>query len=110
MIQKIIERLQAGETIEGHKESGNSMRPLIKHREPITLAPVDTDKVREGDIVLCKVKGRIFTHLVLATKIDEVLIGNNHGHINGWAKRHNIYGIVTHVDGVERPGVKEKVL
>lgn len=109
MIEKIIERLSAGEVIEGYKESGNSMRPKIKHRQPVTLAPVDTDKVEPGDIVLVKVKGRIYTHLVHASKMDAVLIGNNHGHINGWARRSNIYGIVTHVDGVEISSSREKV-
>lgn len=110
MIEKIIERLQAGEVIENYKESGNSMTPIIKHRQPITIAPVDTHKVTEGDIVLVKVKGRIYTHLVHATNMDRVLIGNNHGRVNGWAARRNIFGIVTHVDGRERASAREKVL
>jgi hypothetical protein len=36
----VVQRLVAGETVENHRESGNSMVPLIRHREPVTLAPV----------------------------------------------------------------------
>lgn len=103
------EALQRGEIVEGYKESGNSMKPRIHHRQPITLAPAQVDKIEEGDIVMVKVKGRIFTHLVKATNVDQVLIGNNHGHINGWAARRNIYGIVTHVDGVEIKSSRDKI-
>ena len=41
-----------------------------------------------GDIVFCKVKGRYYTHLVRAKGDRGVLIGNNHGKINGWTKAH----------------------
>lgn len=37
-------------------------------------------------IVFCKVKGRYYTHLVKAKGDRGVLIGNNHGRINGWTK------------------------
>ncbi len=104
-----LERLANGETIENYKESGNSMVPRIHSRQPITLAPVDGEKVNVNDIVVAKVKGRYYTHLVVATRTGEVCIGNNHGHINGWAKRHNIYAIVTHVDGREITSSREKV-
>lgn len=39
-----------------------------------------------GDIVFCKVKGRYYTHLVKAKGDRGVLIGNNHGRINGWTE------------------------
>lgn len=109
MKELIIARLNAGEIIEGYTEAGNSMLPLIASKQPVTLAPVDVDKLEEGDIVLCKVKGKYYTHLVKATRVDGVLIGNNRGHINGWASRNNVYGIVTHIDGVERRHAKDKV-
>ena len=43
-------------------------------------------------------------------KIRFAVIGLNHGHINGWASKRNIYGIVTHVDGVPRPRIEGKTL
>jgi len=90
-----IEKLLNGEEIIS-KEPGNSMTPLIKHRQPVKIAPITWDKCEVGDIVYCKVHGRVFTHLVKA-KDDEkgLLIGNNHGHNNGWTKI--IYGKVIEI-------------
>ena len=90
-----IEKLLAGETITS-KESGNSMIPLIKSQQPVQIEPSNWQDVEVGDIVYCKVKGNIYTHLVKA-KNDKrgCLIGNNHGRINGWTK--NVYGKVTKV-------------
>lgn len=105
-----IERLQRGETVENYREGGNSMVPLIYSRQPVTLEPVDTSKLEKGDIVLVKVRGKIYTHKVIGTRKGEVQIGNNHGHVNGWTKLSNVYGIVTEVDGVARGGARMKVL
>lgn len=104
----IAARLLAGETVE-NKEGGNSMVPLIHSRQPVTIEPVDPTKLEPGDIVFVKVRGRFFTHLVKALRGNEVQIGNNHGHINGWAKSYNVFGIITAVDGVARPGARAKV-
>lgn len=48
------------------------------------MEPTNLDEVEVGDIVFCKVKGRYYTHLVKAKGDRGVLIGNNHGKINGW--------------------------
>ncbi|MFA6603377.1 MAG: hypothetical protein WCT10_00880 [Patescibacteria group bacterium] len=106
----ILERLARGETIENHREPGNSMAPLIRHREPVTLAPVDASKLERGDIVLAKVRGRFFTHKVSAVQGDKVQIANNHGRVNGWTSRRQVYAIVTAVNGVPRLRAAEKVL
>lgn len=85
-----VEKLLAGETIIS-KEPGNSMLPLIKSKQPVVLAPTTWQDVEVGDIVYCKVKGRLFTHLVKAKNEDKgCQIGNNKGHINGWTKQ--VYG------------------
>jgi hypothetical protein len=100
MREKIIERLENGEFVTNYKESGHSMEPKIKHRQPITLAPPHKGMVAPGDIVFCKVKGNYYTHLVLAEddSTNQVLIGNNKGGVNGWTPRKNIYGIVVAVE------------
>lgn len=96
----IIDTLKCGLTVEDYREGGNSMTPIIKSRQPITLAPVlNPDLLTKGDIVLCKVNGRRYTHLITATKPGYVQISNNHGHVNGWTSWANVYGIVTHIDG-----------
>ena len=44
----IIKRIQEGKNID-LKEGGNSMTPIIRHREPVTLYPVDTSKLEVGE-------------------------------------------------------------
>ena len=107
-LQMLISRLEAGEKVE-NKEGGNSMLPLIKSKQPVTIEAVDTSKLEKGDIVYVKVHGRVYTHLITALKAGEVQIGNNHGGINGWTKLDNVYGIITEIEGVPVRGAKEKV-
>lgn len=90
-----IEKLMNGETIIS-KEPGNSMLPLIKSKQPVKLAPITWDKVEVGDIVYCKVRGNLYTHLVKAKDANKgCLIGNNKGHLNGWTK--NVFGKVIEI-------------
>ncbi len=107
-VASVIAKLQAGETVE-NREGGNSMVPLIYSNQPVTISPVDPDKLEKGDIVYVKVRGNVYTHKVLAVRGNEVQIGNNKGGVNGWTGKHNVYGIVTHIEGVERSGALKKV-
>ena len=92
---KTAERLLAGETFV-NREPGNSMTPKIQSRQPVRLAPATWETVEVGDIVFCKVRGNYYTHLVKAKQNDRgVLIGNNHGNINGWTKQ--VYGKVIEI-------------
>jgi hypothetical protein len=69
------EMLMSGKSIERHKEAGNSMLPLIKSSQPVTLEPViDSTVLSVGDIVFCKVKGNYYTHLISAVKDDQFQI------------------------------------
>ena len=79
---------------------GNSMTPILKSRQPVICSPITDETIlKKGDIVFCKVRGNHYLHKIHAVKgkNEEFLIGNNHGHINGWAKRSNIFGIVTKI-------------
>jgi len=90
-----VEKLLDGETVIS-KEPGNSMLPLIKSRQPVKIEPCTWEDVEVGDIVYCKVKGHVYTHLV-KSKNDKngCLIGNNKGRINGWTKQ--VYGKVMEI-------------
>lgn len=91
----IIQELQAGNTVR-HKPHGNSMTPLIKSGQPIEISPCDPADIQTGDIVLAKVKGHFYIHLVTRTSLDgRFMISNNHGHDNGWSRQ--IYGRVTKI-------------
>lgn len=69
------------------------MRPVVKHRQPVTLAPIiDPASLTDGDIVLVKVKGRRYMHKISATRAGEVQIANNRGRVNGWTPLDHVYG------------------
>lgn len=80
------------------------MSGRVEDGELVTVVPVTPDGfgIKVGDVVLCRVRGRYYLHLVKAFRGgelgDEVLIGNNHGFINGWTKRKNVYGLLTKVE------------
>lgn len=87
--------LQEGKIIEKYKEAGNSMLPIIKSNQPVTLEPVNTlTELKENDIVFCRVKGNYYTHKISAIKGEQYQISNNHGHVNGWISRKSIFGKV----------------
>lgn len=66
----------------------------------VTVVPIDLGSIiAVDDIVLCKVNGRQFLHLVKAIGQDgRYQIGNNRGHINGWCHPGSIYGRVVKVE------------
>jgi len=65
-------------------------------QQPVRLAPISWEDCEVGDIVFCKVRGNVFTHLVKGKNNTRgLLIGNNHGRINGWTK--NVYGKVIEI-------------
>lgn len=83
-----IEILKLGACV-SFRPRGNSMKPLINSGDLVGVEPL-SGALNKGDIVLCKVNGRQYLHLVKAIKGSEYLIGNNHGGINGWTS--GIYG------------------
>ena len=90
-----VKMLLDGETIIS-REPGNSMTPILKSRQPVRIKPCTWSDVQKDDIVYCKVKGNFYTHKVIAINNKKgVLIGNNHGHNNGWTK--NVFGIVIEI-------------
>src|SRR5215471_2195284 len=76
-------RVAAGSTVE-FRPSGSSMVPLIRSRQLVTVAPVDPATVEVGDIVLARVAGTVYLHLVTAVDAaaGRVQISNNRGRVN----------------------------
>ena len=94
-----IKKLQSGETIQ-FRPRGNSMTGKIESGQLVTVKPFDieTGVIWKNSIVLCKVAGKQYLHLVTAVGEDSVQISNNKGHVNGWTKLKNIYGVVIKVE------------
>jgi len=110
VLDTIAGRVAAGSTVD-FRPSGSSMVPLIRSRQLVTVAPVDPAKLEVGDIVLARVAGTVYLHLVSALDASEgrVQISNNRGRVNGWTNHARIYGICVAVDGTCRPRVAGKV-
>ena len=94
--QNAIESLKNGETVT-ITPRGNSMKGKVNSGSKVTLKPVGDMELKKGDIVLARVNGKDYLHLIKGLGKKKFLIGNNNGHINGWTARKNIYGIAVEV-------------
>src|SRR5437868_13659178 len=92
-----IARLQIGETVQ-FRPRGNSMRGKIESGQLCTVEPVAPATVKVGDIVLCKVNGKQYLHLVKSIQGKRFQIGNNQGRINGWVGENGIVGTCTRIE------------
>ena len=86
-----IDKLKQGETVQ-FRPRGNSMTGKIESGDLCTVAPAKKEELKVGDIVLCKVGGAQYLHLIKAKQGDRFQIGNNRGRINGWIGLNGIYG------------------
>src|SRR5687768_5031820 len=96
VMDTVAGRVAAGASVE-FRPSGSSMVPLIRSRQLVTVAPVDPAAVEVGDIVLARVAGTVYLHLVSAVDAtrNRVQISNNRGRVNGWTGHAKVYGICT---------------
>ncbi len=95
-----VEELRAGREVPV-RPRGHSMQGRINDGDLVTVEPCQTDDLQVGDVVLARVRGRHYFHLVLhqvvERKADRFLIGSNAGRIDGWIDAHNIFGRVTDI-------------
>jgi hypothetical protein len=92
-----IEKLRSGETV-SFRPRGNSMSGKIESGQLCTVQPVESTSLKVGDIVLCKVNGREYLHLIKAIQGARFQIGNNRGRINGWVTLNAIFGKCVRVE------------
>ena len=90
-----IKRLKLGETM-AFRPRGNSMKGRVEDGQLVTVLPVfSSTTLSVGDVVLCKVRGRQYLHLIKAVRgknPPRYQIGNNRGGVNGWIGRSSIFG------------------
>ncbi|GIF83088.1 S24 family peptidase [Catellatospora bangladeshensis] len=110
VLDAVAARVAAGATVV-FRPTGNSMVPLIRSRDRVTVAPVDPAAVQPGDIVLARVAGTVYLHLVSAVDAANcrVQISSNRGRVNGWTSHARVYGICTRVEDADRPRTEGKV-
>jgi hypothetical protein len=69
------------------------MTGRIESGQLCTVEPVpDAATLQVDDIVLCKVAGNEYLHLIKAIKDGKFQIGNNRGFVNGWIGASAIFG------------------
>ena len=78
-----IEMLRTGKAV-SFRPRGSSMKGRIESGQLCTVSPIDCSNLSVGDIVLCKVRGTEYLHIVKAISGERFQIGNNRGGINGW--------------------------
>ncbi|MFZ3495539.1 S26 family signal peptidase [Streptomyces sp. 5.8] len=110
MLDVQADRVRAGATVE-FRPTGTSMVPLVHSRQHVRVAPAEPALLEPGDIVLARVSGTVYLHLVTAvdTPRRRVQISNNRGRVNGWTGHDRVFGICLTVDDVPRPGAATKV-
>ena len=87
-----IAKLQDGETVQ-FRPRGHSMAGKIDSGQLCTVEPIENaNRLTVGDIVLCKVNGNQYLHLIKAIQGKRFQIGNNRGLTNGWITANSIFG------------------
>lgn len=89
-----IAKLKAGETVQ-FRPRGSLMQGKISSGQLVTVELItDYAALAVEDIVLCKVNGNEYLHLVKAISAGHktFTIANNRGHTNGTIGRNGIYG------------------
>lgn len=92
-----IEALGRKETVQ-IRPRGNSMKGKVNDGALVTLEPCLPETLEVGDVVLVRVSGRDYLHLVKAKDGKRFQIGNNKGGINGWVGPQAIYGKATRIE------------
>ncbi len=92
-----IGALAEGQTV-SFRPRGNSMKGKIESGQLCTVEPIGDSELNVGEIVLCKVNGKEYLHLIKAISGERFQIGNNRGRINGWVGRNSIYGRCVQVE------------
>lgn len=94
-----IQALKEGKTVK-FRPRGNSMEPRIKSGNLCEVKPIkDYSTIKVGDVVLCKVKGNQYLHLVSALDSNgRFQISNNKGFVNGWISSNAVFGKLISVE------------
>jgi hypothetical protein len=94
------EQLKLGKTVQV-RPRGYSMKGRIGDGDLVTLTPCHTQDLKPGAIVLVRIQGRRFSHIVLHQILERVdanfLIGNAQGRQDGWVSEADIFGVVSDI-------------
>jgi len=92
-----IELLQRGEVAKV-RPHGNSMKGKVNDGDLVTIEPCVPESLEVGDVVLVRVHGHVYLHLIKSVNDGRYLNGNNRGRVNGWVGANSIYGKATKIE------------
>jgi len=95
--QHAKDALRRGERVQV-RPRGHSMRGKVDDGDLVTLEPCDPGALAVGDVVLVRVRGTDYLHLIKAVDGGRFLIGNNRGGTNGWVGRNALYGRAVRIE------------
>ena len=101
------EALAQGKTVT-IRPRGHSMSGRVNDGDTVTVAPLDPAALAVGDIVLVRVRGTDYLHLIKAIDGSRFLIGNNRGGTNGWVGAGALFGKAVSVESKAESGVSAK--
>lgn len=78
------------------------MKGKVNDGALVTLGPSNPSHLEPGDVVLVRVSGRVYLHLIKKKDGQRFLIGNNRGGTNGWVGPEAIYGTATQIDNTKK--------
>ena len=81
-----IDRLRQGQVVT-LRPHGRSMVGRVNDGNLVTVEPLGERELRAGNILLVRLHGREYLHLVNPIQGGRSLIGNTRGGINGWVGR-----------------------
>jgi hypothetical protein len=74
------------------------MKLKVNDGDVVTVEPCAGREPEVGAVVLVRVHGHVYLHLIKARQGARFLIGNNRGGTNGWVGRQAIYGVATRIE------------
>jgi hypothetical protein len=95
-VKDALKELRSGNAAKAPPQGG-SMRGRIESGQLAPIAPVRPQDIKIDDVVFVKWKGNYILHFVKDIQGDNILIRNNLGKENGWARLDDVCGKVTEV-------------
>ena len=91
-----IDRLRQGQAVT-LRPHGHSIAGRVNDDDQVVVEPLDERELRVGDIVLVRLHGHEYLHLVKAVQGVRSLIRNNRGGVNGRIGQSAIAGMAMQV-------------
>jgi hypothetical protein len=74
------------------------MQGRVDDGADVTLEPVVPGDLKVGDVVLARVKGEDYLHLIRAIDRGTYFVGDNIGGVGGWIDKDALHGVMVEAE------------